>query len=599
MSQIVDDLRQVAIEIKTETQIGGNTAARVGGAFERVADALEGTQQIEDMDAAVAAVQQAAQENEQTIQDIVNSLAVVQTTGQSTSDVMSQKAVTDEIEDSEEISVRKWTQRYGYIDNNGAYVNNVNYNCTFYIDVEEVTKIVIKTDYNYCFYDEDKVKVGNVTRGTGSDTTINASDFPEGAKYIMASSHNIALVMYLYKKKTTALVKTTYNEVFGSRSEVSSAITPNTYGYIATNGTDGANPNYKRTGYIAIDDDVVSVGYSIGTNQYNACVVFYDNERVCLPTYYPASGSSTEIVIPREFFPTGAAFVRFCGKDGTITSCVINKASYPNSLAERIERIEDNSAVGKFLGKKIAIVGDSISTFRGWLPSDVAGYVGATYAYHYPNGDVTTVDKTWWYMMAESLGLTPTEDINNCSWSGSQVCGNSTLTEADTPDSYGYCGCSTKRVSDMSIRGYNPDIVIIYLGCNDWGRSSVTLGAWEDAIPAEGVINIFYKGLTLMIKKIQVAYPNARIFICTYTEDTHRDSDTSFPSKNTNGVALYTWNNAVKDIAEKMACDVIDLHDCGINYFNASQFTAEGLHPNAAGHRLLAKKVIAELISKY
>lgn len=97
MSQIVDDLRQVAIEIKTETQVGGNTAARVGGAFERVADALEGTQQIEDMDEAVAAVQQAAQENEQTIQDIVDSLAVVQTTGQSASDVMSQKAVTDSL----------------------------------------------------------------------------------------------------------------------------------------------------------------------------------------------------------------------------------------------------------------------------------------------------------------------------------------------------------------------------------------------------------------------------------------------------------------------------------------------------------------------
>lgn len=106
MSQIVDDLRQVAIEIKTETQVGGNTAARVGGAFERVADALEGTQQIEDMDAAVAAVQQAAQENEQTIQDIVNNLAVVQTTGQSTNSVMSQKAVTDEFGNvDEEIKV--------------------------------------------------------------------------------------------------------------------------------------------------------------------------------------------------------------------------------------------------------------------------------------------------------------------------------------------------------------------------------------------------------------------------------------------------------------------------------------------------------------
>lgn len=98
MSQIVDELRAVATQIETETQVGGNTAARVGGAFNKVADCLDGTQQIADLDAAVAAVQQAAQENEQTIQDIVNSLAVVQTTGQSTSDVMSQKAVTDEID---------------------------------------------------------------------------------------------------------------------------------------------------------------------------------------------------------------------------------------------------------------------------------------------------------------------------------------------------------------------------------------------------------------------------------------------------------------------------------------------------------------------
>ena len=125
MSQIVDDLRQVAIEIKTETQVGGNTAARVGGAFERVADALEGTQQIEDMDAAVAAVQQAARENEQTIQDIVNSLAVVQTTGQSTSAVMSQKAVTDSIM---AIITDRVLYMLEYILRQAIYISDQNYN---------------------------------------------------------------------------------------------------------------------------------------------------------------------------------------------------------------------------------------------------------------------------------------------------------------------------------------------------------------------------------------------------------------------------------------------------------------------------------------
>jgi hypothetical protein len=124
MSQIVDDLRQVAIEIKTETQVGGNTAARVGGAFERVADALEGTQQIEDMDAAVAAVQQAAQENEQTIQDIVNSLAVVQETGQSTSAVMSQKAVTDELNTLSENLQNEENATFGTLVNGFAIRSN-------------------------------------------------------------------------------------------------------------------------------------------------------------------------------------------------------------------------------------------------------------------------------------------------------------------------------------------------------------------------------------------------------------------------------------------------------------------------------------------
>lgn len=48
MSQNIDDLRAVAQQIKTEVVVGGNTAARVGGAFDKVADCLDDTQQITD-----------------------------------------------------------------------------------------------------------------------------------------------------------------------------------------------------------------------------------------------------------------------------------------------------------------------------------------------------------------------------------------------------------------------------------------------------------------------------------------------------------------------------------------------------------------------
>ena len=93
----IQELRQLANTIKTETKVGGNTADRVGSAFEGVADALEGTEQIAEMDKAVQEVQQQVDASKAQIQSLVNALPVVQQTGDSTTSVMSQKAVTDEL----------------------------------------------------------------------------------------------------------------------------------------------------------------------------------------------------------------------------------------------------------------------------------------------------------------------------------------------------------------------------------------------------------------------------------------------------------------------------------------------------------------------
>ena len=113
----IQDLRQLAHTIKTETKVGGNTADRVGSAFEGVADALEGTEQIAEMDKAVQEVQQQVEESKAQIQSLVNALPVVQQTGDSTTSVMSQKAVfkalyndkapTDSVEVNQYIAVLK------------------------------------------------------------------------------------------------------------------------------------------------------------------------------------------------------------------------------------------------------------------------------------------------------------------------------------------------------------------------------------------------------------------------------------------------------------------------------------------------------------
>ena len=133
----------MAHTIKTETKVGGNTADRVGSAFEGVADALEGTEQIAEMDKAVQEVQQQVDASKAQIQSLVNALPVVQQTGDSTTSVMSQKAVSDKLSDlsktvdeviieNQEISLQKdktVTLKYKedipekYINNDSLYMS--------------------------------------------------------------------------------------------------------------------------------------------------------------------------------------------------------------------------------------------------------------------------------------------------------------------------------------------------------------------------------------------------------------------------------------------------------------------------------------------
>lgn len=255
-----------------------------------------------------------------------------------------------------------------------------------------------------------------------------------------------------------------------------------------------------------------------------------------------------------------------------------------------------NSIYAKFNGKKFAIIGDSISTYNGWLPSDIAEYNGTTYATYYPHGNVNSASKTWWYRALVNLGLSPDKNfVNVCAWSGSRVTGDSTsMTSA-------YSACSDRRVSDLAIRGWNPDIIIIFISCNDWAHD-ISVGTWQvsQAIPAEGTITDMRSAYAIMLNKIHINYPMARIFCCTILDDYRRDATSGWPSNNSNGISTSEWNQNIKEIADAFGCDVIDMHACGVNYSNiASMAVDEGLHPNANGMELMAQKVSSELLAKY
>ena len=254
-------------------------------------------------------------------------------------------------------------------------------------------------------------------------------------------------------------------------------------------------------------------------------------------------------------------------------------------------------SIKPLFGKTFSILGDSISTFQGYLRSDEPGYDGATYAYWYPQAYLNNVNETWWKKMGELTGMTL---LQNCAWSGSQVCGNSQSTTT------AQAGCSTRRITDLSKNGVAPDIIIILIGVNDLRNSdSRALGDWtgNDEIVADSSdVNTFSSAYSLMVSKIMTTYPNSEVFCCTILDTGHTGWDThdnaKYPCMNDRGNTTKEWNDTIRMVSESLGAKVLDMHECGIDFFNLDLYTGDRLHPNSNGATLMAKQAARELLSK-
>ena len=97
--------------------------------------------------------------------------------------------------------------------------------------------------------------------------------------------------------------------------------------------------------------------------------------------------------------------------------------------------------------KKVSILGDSYSTYKGYIPDN--------YAPFYPdaNNDVKDVEQMWWSLYIDAKGY---QLEKNDSWGGTTICGTG----------YGRMDSSrsafTSRVDQLG----DPDIIFIFGGTN-------------------------------------------------------------------------------------------------------------------------------------
>ncbi len=240
------------------------------------------------------------------------------------------------------------------------------------------------------------------------------------------------------------------------------------------------------------------------------------------------------------------------------------------------------SATVSLQGKKVSILGDSISTFTGTMPAD--------YNIYYPeSGDIPNAGQTWWGQLLANTGMVL---CRNASSANTDVTGNSLALDGSAP------GCSIRRIVDLKgTDGSNPDVIIIYMGINDFARSR-TLGSFTSpGVQTEGDVMVFTDAYELMLQKIKALYPTASIYCCTLLERCDLNGNTGAPAVNLNGDTVADFNTQIKAIAKAYGASVIDFYNCGINYTNLSLFTVDGIHPTWIGAGVLGQCATQAVLS--
>ncbi len=233
--------------------------------------------------------------------------------------------------------------------------------------------------------------------------------------------------------------------------------------------------------------------------------------------------------------------------------------------------------------KTLSVLGDSISTFAGYIREDVPA---ERIYYHGDNAGVTNVHKMWWQIACDRLGYE-----RNCinAYGGLRV--TDTLSDPNN-------GMTRAEVLD---NGTEPDIIIVYLGVNDF-NGAVQLGLYEGrgAIPVS--VNEFSTAYARMLSDIQSRYKLAKIYCMTLPPSGVNTADLGTPEINAAGLSQREFNERIRLIARAFNCGIIEGEACGITVHNGDvtmdDYKADTgwfLHPNDVGQQMIAEAVIRAL----
>ena len=137
------------------------------------------------------------------------------------------------------------------------------------------------------------------------------------------------------------------------------------------------------------------------------------------------------------------------------------------------------------------------------------------------------------------------------------------------------------------------DAIVVMGGTNDFGHGDAPLGTPDDRTP-----DTFWGACHFLMRTLIETYPDARIVICTPLHRLNEDSLIG-DRKSAPVATLKTYVDIIRAVAEYYSLAVCDLYACsGLQprvELVRERFVPDGLHPNDAGHELLARHIAAFL----
>ena len=226
----------------------------------------------------------------------------------------------------------------------------------------------------------------------------------------------------------------------------------------------------------------------------------------------------------------------------------------------------------QYKNKYFSIFGDSISTLERYNPPDYDVFYDETKK---RISGVFTPEDTWWGQTVQTLGG---KVLVNNSFSGSIVC----KLPAVNFESY---GCSDSRTSKLGFGPVHPDVIIVFMGINDWGR-----GIPVFPTQFRSGLSVFSEAYEAMLTKMKQNYPNAEIWCLTLPRSYRSDNpEWKFPDYFA-GRDIAEYCQAIQECGKKLGCKVLDIHKMD-NLYD----TIDGYHPNAEGMRTISSIILAEL----